>query len=88
MDFGEKVKFEKIIYIPRTDGNMIQLGDTYELYWWSAKGWELLGGKKIAEDIVLEYTNAPTNALFLLRNISRGKEESVFIYQDGEQVFL
>lgn len=87
MDFGEKVKFEKIIYIPRTDGNMIQLGDTYELYWWSINGWKRLGGKKVAEDIVLEYANAPTNALFGLRNISRGKEESVFIYQNGEQVF-
>ena len=34
MDFGKEVNIGKLIFIPRTDGNMIQLGDTYELYWW------------------------------------------------------
>lgn len=87
MDFGEKVKFEKIIYIPRADGNMIQLGDTYELYWWDTNGWKLLGDKRIAKDIVLNFSDAPSNALFWLRNIDRGKEESVFIYQDDKQFF-
>lgn len=87
MDFGEKVKLGKIIYIPRTDGNMIQLEDTYKLYWWNINGWQQLGNDKVAKDIVLEYTKAPSNALFWLRDISRGKEERIFTYQDGKQVF-
>lgn len=87
MDFGEKVKLGKIIYIPRTDGNMIQLEDTYKLYWWSINGWQQLGNDKVAKDIVLEYTQAPSNALFWLRDVSRGKEERIFTYKDGKQTF-
>lgn len=87
MDFGKKVKLGKIIYIPRTDGNMIQLEDTYKLYWWNLNGWQQLGNDKIAKDVVLEYTKAPSNALFWLRDISRGKEERIFTYQDGKQIF-
>lgn len=87
MDFGEKVKLEKIIYIPRTDGNIIQLEDTYKLYWWNVNGWQQLGNDRVAKDIVLEYTQAPSNALFWLRDTSRGKEERIFTYQDEKQVF-
>ena len=46
MDFGKEVNIGKLIFIPRTDGNMIQLGDTYELYWWGPEGWQLIGGPR------------------------------------------
>ena len=35
MDFGEPVNIEKIIYIPRSDGNTIEIGDDYELFYWA-----------------------------------------------------
>ena len=86
MDFGKEVNIGKLIFIPRTDGNMIQLGDTYELYWWGPEGWQLIGGPRIARDVVLEYL-APSNALYWLRDVSRGKEERIFTYSDGKQIF-
>ncbi|MDD3037058.1 hypothetical protein [Bacteroides sp.] len=42
----------------------------------------------IAKDIVLKFSDALNNALFLLRDIDRGKEETVFICQDDKQFFL
>lgn len=86
MDFGKEVNIGKLIFIPRTDGNMIQLGDTYELYWWGPEGWQLIGGPRIARDVVLEYL-APSNALYWLRDVSRGREERIFTYSDGKQIF-
>jgi hypothetical protein len=37
--------------------------------------------------MVLYYDDAPTNALFRLRNHSKGKEERIFTYEDGKQVW-
>lgn len=31
--------------------------------------------------------NVPTNALLLLRNHTKGKEERIFTYENGEQVW-
>lgn len=86
MDFGKPISIEKIIYYPRSDGNLIELGDEYELVYWNNTGWESLG-KKIANDIFLLYDNCPSNALFLLHNLTKGKEERIFTYDNGEQVW-
>ena len=84
MDFGKPISIEKIIYYPRSDGNFIELGDEYELVYWKDTGWESLG-KQIADDIVLQYNNCPGNALFLLHNLTKGKEERIFTYDNDEQ---
>jgi len=44
-------------------------------------------GKQIATTIKLEYTEVPSGGLYFLRNLTRGKEERIFTYVDGEQVF-
>ena len=36
---------------------------------------------------VLYVDNVPTNALLLLRNHTKGKEERIFTYENGEQVW-
>lgn len=35
----------------------------------------------------LTYNNVPTNALLLLRNLTKGTEERIFTYEKGEQVW-
>ena len=35
----------------------------------------------------LEYFNAPSNALFLLKNQTKGKEERIFTYEEEKQVW-
>lgn len=86
MDFGHPVDIEKIIYTPRGDGNTIGIGDEYELFYWTDHHWASLG-KQIATTIKLEYTEVPSGGLYFLRNLTRGKEERIFTYVDGEQVF-
>ncbi|GHT10598.1 hypothetical protein FACS189426_11080 [Bacteroidia bacterium] len=86
MDFGEPVKIEKIAYTPRGDGNDITPGDQHEVLYWDDNHWISLG-KREATDIQLAYENVPANALFWIRNLSRGNDERIFTYEDGKQIW-
>lgn len=86
MDFGEPIKIEKISFLPRNDGNCIDIGDEYELVYWFNNKWESLGRKK-ATGLELIYDNCPSNALFLLHNLTKGSEERIFTYDKGEQIW-
>lgn len=72
--------------MPRNDDNFIRIGDTYELFYYTAKGWKSLG-QQIADSDELIYINAPEHALFWLRNLTRGREEQIFSYYGGKQHF-
>jgi hypothetical protein len=43
--------------------------------------------RQMADSTILQYHNAPSNALFWLRNHSGGKEERIFTYENGKQVW-
>jgi hypothetical protein len=86
MDFGEPVAISRIAYTPRGDGNDITPGDTHELFYWQNNGWVSLGQRQ-ADDIKLVYEEAPVGTLFLMRNLSRGKDERIFSYENGMQVW-
>ena len=81
-DFGAPVAIAEIRLLPRNDANGIYPGDLYELFYYGAEGWISLGSKT-ADDYFLEYENAPTHCLFWLRNLSRGREERIFTYENG-----
>lgn len=85
IDFGKQVTVSKIRYLPSHDSNSIQVGENYELSYWS-NGWTSLG-TQTAKQKYLEY-RVPANALFWLHNLDTGKEERVFtIDENGEQVW-
>lgn len=86
MDFGRPVCVDKIHYLARSDDNNIRIGDVYELYYWDLKGWVSLGQQK-ADDLMLTFDNVPDNALLILRDHTRGKDERIFLYEDGKQVW-
>lgn len=86
MDFGEPVKINHISYTPRGDGNDVTPGDVHELLYWCENQWKSTG-KCVATDIVLVYENIPVNTVYLLRNLSRGKDERIFTYEDGKQIW-
>lgn len=82
--FTEPTKIHTIKLQARNDGNHIRRGDRYELFYWS-RGWQSLG-KQIAKDTLLTYHKVPKNALYVLKNHSRGKEKTVFtLTADGRQ---
>ena len=86
MDFGQPVRIEHISYTPRGDGNDVTPTDTHELLYWDDHQWKSLG-KQVANDIVLVYENVPTNTIYWIRNLSRGKDERIFSYENGKQVW-
>jgi hypothetical protein len=86
MDFGRKTALTKIRYLPRNDDNEVAPGQLYELFYRGPDGWVSLG-QQIAAGQTLSYDHAPLNALFLLRNLTKGKEERIFTYENGKQVW-
>ncbi|MFV0590836.1 MAG: hypothetical protein ACK5M7_05585, partial [Draconibacterium sp.] len=85
MDLGKAQTIKEVGLTPRSDTNNIYDDCKYELFYWDGC-WVSLGIRKNIPD-KLEFENVPTNALFLLRNLTKGKEERIFIYKDGVQYF-
>jgi hypothetical protein len=87
LEFDSPKRIDKIIYLPRNDDNCIRDGELYELFYWDNK-WISLGQQTGSnETYKLTYINAPVNALFLLRNLTKGVEERIFTYEGGKQVW-
>lgn len=85
IDLGKKQKVSEIAFCPRNDDNDISSGDTYELLYWNDQ-WISLG-KQIAYGHELTYTNVPKGALLWLRDLTKGREERPFTYENGKQIW-
>ena len=85
LDFGKPQIVRKAIYTPRNNINFIYKGDIYELFYWDKKHW-VSSGKQMATADSLVYT-VPHNTLLYLKNHSHGKDERIFEYRDGKQLF-
>ncbi len=86
MAFNAPQKITAIEFIPRNDGNHIEIGDDYELFYWHFDRWKSLD-RKIAKNDVVVFENVPKNAMLLLHNHTKGVEERPFIYKGNEQIF-
>ena len=86
LDFGERIHIGSFRFLPRNDDNFIREGELYELFYWNNE-WISLGQQTGTNSQKLEYNNAPVNALFLLSNLTKGKEERIFTYENGKQVW-
>jgi hypothetical protein len=86
MDFGKKETVTKIRYLSRNDDNIIVPGQLYELFFWERDGWISLG-RQTATEYVLYYDDTQLNALFLLRSLTKGKEERIFTYENDKQIW-
>ncbi|MDO5981568.1 hypothetical protein [Flavivirga spongiicola] len=85
LDLGIPKQISQISFCPRTDKNGIYPDMQYELFYW-ANEWISVGIKK-ANGMSLLYENVPKGALFWLKNHTEGKEERIFTYKNGEQVW-
>ena len=81
--------FESIIChkkYPVDSTNMVKIGDKYELLYWDQFGWKSLGSK-VASEKKLTFDKVPKNALLLLTDLSRGRKERIFTYENSKQIF-
>lgn len=85
LEFKNHQQIGKIRFIARTDLNIIVPGNEYELFYWN-DDWISLG-RRIASSNELIYKNVPSNALYFLQNHTKGKEERIFTYEDGKQIW-
>ncbi len=88
VDLGRAVELSALSYLPRNDDNFIREGEEYELCYWDGVGWASLGrqtGRRATQELV--YDNVPAGALLILHNHTKGKEERIFTYEDGRQVW-
>ncbi|MFD0989793.1 hypothetical protein ACFQ1R_06780 [Mariniflexile jejuense] len=69
----------------RNDDNHINIGEEYEFMQYD-KGWKSIR-KEIANDTVLKYDNLPKNGLYILKNLTKGKEENVFSFDSAGNQF-
>ena len=70
---------------PEDESNRIFPGEHYELFYWGGR-WKSLG-MQTAADTVLVYDRVPRGALLWLRNLDKGIQERIFIYEKGRQVW-
>lgn len=70
---------------PEDESNHIFPGEHYELFYWNGR-WKSLGVQE-ASDTVLVYKHVPRGALLWLRNLDKGVQERIFIYENGRQVW-
>lgn len=78
-------KVKRIRFIGRNDGNGIEIGNDYELLYWNGH-WKSIARKKAA-DTKLVFKDVPSGGLYVLRNLTKGHEERIFTYVNGEQVW-
>lgn len=85
-NFSTPTKIAKIQFAPRSDTNYLIPGNTYRLMAWVKGKWVVVGEKK-AISHTINFNNVPTNCVLWLRCLDGGKEERVFSYENGEQVW-
>lgn len=85
VDLYKPVRIAALGFAPRNDDNAIVSTDTYELFYWNGN-WESLGRKRPGADSLI-YNNVPKNALLWLRDLTKGREERPFTYENSHQTW-
>lgn len=85
LDLGAPKQISQFELCPRHDMNMIQRNHVYELFYFDKK-WISLGKIKASADSIV-YNDVPINAVLWLKNHTEGREERIFLYENGKQCF-
>lgn len=87
IDLGKSQRITKAVCTPRNDNNFIHIGDEYALYYFTKNsGWKMLL-RTVAKSETIS-CNIPHNALLLLKDKANGKGEQIFLYRNGQQIYL
>ena len=82
-DFGKPVAVAKIKYLPRNDDNHVTAGHRYRLDYYDRDGAHTVGEQTATTDSVT-FVNVPTGALYILHDLTKGKEERIFTFENGK----
>lgn len=85
MDFGSEIELAALGVCPRNDKNDVIQGMEYELFYWHG-AWQSLG-RKVANRYAVNYDAVPSNALLLLKCTTEGRENRIFTWEEGKQVW-
>lgn len=86
LELSEPSDVASITYMPRNDGNCVEVGDIYQLLVYDKGRWNTLAWIR-AKDTKLVLKNIPSGGLYLLRDRTKGKEERIFTYENDKQVW-
>jgi hypothetical protein len=86
IDLGVKQIVSKIRFAPPNNLNHVLRGLNYELFYVD-KGVFVSLGRQKAEGYELKYKNVPKNALLYLKCLDEGRQERIFEYRNGEQIW-
>ena len=86
LELHKPEQIKEIRFLARNDMNSIQPNNLYELFYWDNKSFVSLG-KQVATDTIITYNNVPKNSVLWLRNLTEGKEERIFTWENGKQVW-
>lgn len=84
LKFKKPTRVCSITFQARNDNNHINIGETYELFYWDRE-WKS-AGTQVAIDTLLKY-KIPENALLWLKNKTVGKEEQAFIIDKNKRQY-
>ena len=74
LGFSEPVKIEKLRYLSRNEDDNVWKGNQYELVYWDDNQWISLGKQVVAGEKLI-YKNVLGDALLLLHNLTKKKNE-------------
>lgn len=80
---GSEANITKVGLLPRNNFNIIEKGNEYQLLYFD-KLWISLG-TRVADTSFVEFDNVPVEALFVLKNLTQGRQERIFTYENGRQ---
>ena len=90
IDMGAQTFIDEIRYaagINEKKNTEIIVGDKYELLYWGDSGGWVSRGVKTATQSNIKFFDVPSNALYLLRNITRESDERIFTYENKRQIW-
>lgn len=86
LDLKLKKKVNKVVWYPKNDDNFVLPSHTYELSYFTANGWKSLGVRQ-ATDYFVTFDKVPNGVLLLLEDRAGGKEQRIFTYENGKQIW-
>lgn len=82
---GNEQPVSKIVFCPSSDLNFVEKGHLYELYYFDTE-WKLIE-RTYSKGDKLTFTNVPSDAILLLKDKKGGREERIFEYSNGKQIW-